>query len=158
MLLVQGAFDARFEDRIFIAAPRARAVVFFEAMEANYLRWHPDHLAFAWTRGRGLGVGNAFAFVERIGGRRMRKAVRIIEVDGDRGFAFEPETPLLRLFLPRMAFAFDPVPGGFDFVATIRLRGIGPLGRRLNRRDFAAVERHMAEEGRNLKAALEGPD
>jgi uncharacterized protein len=34
----------------------------------------------------------------------------------------------------------------------------GPLGRRLNREGFAAVERHMREEGDNLKALLEADE
>ena len=52
--------------------------------------------------------------------------------------------------------AVEPDGGGMVFRAELRLHGIGPLGRRLNKREFDAVELHMAEEGRNLKALLEG--
>jgi len=150
-----GFFSFNFENRTFMAAPPERGFAFFEAMDANYRRWHPDHLDFEWVRGRGLKVGTMFRFSERIAGKTLTKQVRITEVVPNRFFAFEPTGWLMRVFLWRMSFGFRPEPGGFVFEAEIRLRGIGPLGQRLNQREFAAVERHMAEEGRNLKALVE---
>ncbi|WP_231554216.1 hypothetical protein [Halobellus rufus] len=46
---------------------------FFETMEANYLRWHPDHIAFRWIDGAGLNVGSKARFEEEIGGKTQRK-------------------------------------------------------------------------------------
>ncbi|MCC5971963.1 MAG: SRPBCC family protein [Pararhodobacter sp.] len=152
---ITGFFGLTFEDRIFIAATPERGFAFFEKMEENYTRWHPDHIAFEWRKGRGLAVGNVFWFDEWIGGKRMAKQVRLVEVVPARLMVFEPTFWLLRAFLPRMSFAFIPEPGGFIFEAKIVMRGIGALGRRLNRRDFLAVERHMAQEGQNLKNLLE---
>ncbi len=150
-----GFFSLRFEDSIFIDAPPERGFAFFEAMDENYLRWHPDHLGFEWRKGRGIRPGTVFWFRERIGGKVMEKEVRIDEVTPDRFCAFAPTSRLMRAFLPRMSFAFRAEGGGFHFEAVVHLRGVGPMGQRLNRRDFAAVEQHMAEEGRNLKAILE---
>ena len=150
-----GFFSLRFEDSIFIDAPPERGFAFFEAMDENYLRWHPDHLGFEWRKGRGIRPGTVFWFRERIGGKVMEKEVRIDEVTPDRFYAFAPTSRLMRAFLPRMSFAFRAEGGGFHFEAVVHLRGVGPMGQRLNRRDFAAVEQHMAEEGRNLKAILE---
>ena len=148
-------YDFQFEDEIEIAAPPEAGWRFFETMEANYTHWHPDHLKFEWRDGRGLAVGTTFYFEERIAGKLQRKLVRITEVDPGRQFSFTMVNPLFRFFLPHLHFSFDPTPGGFRFGAVIRLHGIGPLGRRLNRREFDAVETHMAEEGRNLKSILE---
>lgn len=155
MLVVDSLYDFHFEDQIAIKAPASAGFAFFEDMEANYTRWHPDHLSFAWRRGRGLSVGNEFHFEETIAGRRQAKTTRIIEVVPDRMFAFAMVNPLFRFFLPRLSFGFEPNGDGFVFRAEIHLHGIGPLGRRLNRREFDAVETHMAEEGRNLKVLLE---
>jgi hypothetical protein len=155
MQQITGFYGLTFEDRIFIAAPPEQGFAFFQQMEASYTRWHPDHIAFEWRKGRGLTVGNVFWFSETINGKRLDKEVRITEVVPDRLLAFEPTSWLFRAFLRRMSFAFHPEPGGHVFEARIVMRGIGPLGRRLNRADFAAVERHMAEEGRNLKILLE---
>jgi hypothetical protein len=149
-------YDFQFEDSIEIAAPPAQGFAFFQSMEDNYLRWHPDHLLFEWRSGRGLQEGNVFYFEERIAGKLQRKEVRITDVVPDRHFAFAPVNPLFRFFLPLLSFGFEPTPSGMTFRAIIRLHGIGPLGRRLNRREFNAVEQHMAEEGRNLKTLLEG--
>jgi len=41
-------------------------------------------------------------------------------------------------------------PGTFRFVAEIFLR-VGPLGARLNKREFDAVREHMRIEGVNFK-------
>ncbi len=143
------------EDEIEIAAQPEAAWLFFEEMEANYTRWHPDHLRFEWRGPKGLAVGNEFYFEETIAGKMQRKLTRITEAELNRGFAFTMVNPLFRLFLPHLSFTFVPIATGFRFRGTIRLRGIGPLGERLNAREFDAVERHMAEEGTNLKALLE---
>jgi hypothetical protein len=148
-------YDFAFEDEIAVAAPPAAGFAFFENMEANYRRWHPDHLKFEWRKGRGLKVGNVFFFEERIAGKLQKKETRITEVVPNRYFAFTMVNPIFRFFLPHLSFGFEPDGQGFVFKAELRLHGIGPLGRRLNKREFDAVETHMAEEGRNLKAILE---
>ena len=155
MQVSTGFFRFRLEDRIFIAAPPATGFAFFDDMAVNYTRWHPDHLGLEWREGRGIVPGTVIWFSERIAGKVLSGEVRITEVVPGRFFAFAPTGWLMRAFLPRMSFAFHPDPGGFVFEAEVWLRGIGPLGRRLNRREFDAVERHMAEEGRNLKRLLE---
>jgi hypothetical protein len=149
-------YDFQFEDEIAaIAAPAERCWAFFEDMETNYTRWHPDHRLFEWREGRGLAVGNVYHFEEVIAGKFLRKTTRITEVIPNRYFAFAMTNPVFRFFLPHLSFGFEPNEAGFVFRAELRLHGIGPLGRRLNKREFDAVEVHMAEEGRNLKALLE---
>ena len=148
-------FDFQFEDSIAIDAPPEAGFAFFEEMEANYTRWHPDHLKFEWRKGRGLAVGNVFYFEETIAGKLQRKETRITEVVPGRYFAFTMVNPIFRFFLPHLSFGFEPEGSGCNFRAVLRLHGIGPLGRKLNKREFDAVEVHMAEEGRNLKAILE---
>lgn len=155
MLRILSFYDFQFEDSIAIDAPPAAAFAFFENMEDNYRRWHPDHIGFEWRQGRGLAVGNVFYFEETIAGKLQKKTTRITEVVPDRYFAFTMVNPVFRFFLPHLSFGFEPDGDGCIFRAELRLHGIGPLGRRLNRREFDAVERHMAEEGRNLKTLLE---
>lgn len=155
MFRVLGFYDMQFEDRTEIGAPPEAAFAFFDSMESNYTRWHPDHLFFEWRRGRKVAVGNVFYFEERIAGKLQKKETRIIEVVPGRYFAFTMTNPLFRFFLPHLSFAFEPSAGGCSFRAEMRLHGIGPLGRRLHQKEFAAVEQHMAEEGSNLKRLLE---
>lgn len=148
-------YDFAFVDSIDIAAAAEDGFAFFEHMDANYLRWHPDHRAFAWRKGHGIAEGNEFAFEEIIAGKKQRKHTRITAVEPNRYFAFTMVNPLFRFFLPHLSFGFEPSWTGFTFAAEIRLHGIGPLGRKLNAREFAAVEQHMKEEGENLKTLLE---
>ena len=143
------------QHEIPIDAPPRDAEAFFARMDENYLRWHPDHLLFEWRQGHGLKPGVRFYFEERIGGNLLKKEVVFTEIVPERRIRFVLTHRLQRLFLPSITFEFIPVADGrCRFRQSIPVR-IGPLGARLNRKGFAAVRRHMAEEGENLKAILE---
>lgn len=145
------------QESLLIAAPPAAAFDFFRQMDSNYRRWHPDHVSFEWLDDTRLAVGSRFRFEERINGKPIRRTDRMNRIVEDRLVEFQPQNALFRLFLRSVSFAMEPEgAGGCRLTQTITLR-IGPLGRWLNRRDFAAVERHMREEGWNLKALLERP-
>lgn len=144
----------RLEQSIEIDAAPDRVFSFFDAMEENYVRWHPDHLSFRWLQSGRLAVGNRFRFEERVHGQRIDRVVRLTEIVPGRMIAFVPENPFVRFLLPRIAFAIESRGEGSRFTQTVRVR-VGPIGRRLNRRGFAAVEKHMREEGENLKAIVE---
>ena len=65
----------RFHETILIQAAPEQVFAFFEAMDANYLRWHPAHRLFRWQQGQGLKEGVIFYFEEVIGGKLMKKRV-----------------------------------------------------------------------------------
>lgn len=155
MLEITGFYTFRFVEEVFINAPASAGFAFFENMQDNYVLWHPDHIDFEWRKGCGLEVGNVFWFKEKIADKTMTKTTRITEVIPDRYFAFEMTNPLFRFFLPKLSFEFAPKDAGFVFRAELCLKGIGPLGRHLNKSEFDAVDIHMVEEGKNLKAILE---
>lgn len=67
---------------------------------------------------------------------------------------FVPDNALVRFFLRRVTFRMEPEGAQTRFTQEIEIR-IGPIGRALNRKGFKAVERHMREEGENLKALME---
>jgi len=145
-------------DSVHIRTSSDRVFAFFDGMADNYLRWHPDHLSFRWVAGRGIAEGVKFHFEERIAGKRLRKTVRLTRVVPGRLIEFAPTNPLFRLVLPSISFAIEADGPGVTVHQAIRLR-IGPLGAWLNRREFAAVARHMHEEGVNMRRLLEGlPD
>ena len=141
-------------DSTWIRADPEQVFDFFEHMERHYLRWHPDHLSFEWLSGRGVREGVVFGFVEQIAGKTLRKKVAFTRVDPGRYMEFAPTSRLLRLLLPRLLFRVEPEGEGVRFDAEIHVR-TGPIGARLNRKEFDAVRVHMAEEGQNLKALLE---
>jgi hypothetical protein len=127
---------------------------FFDSMETNYLRWHPDHRLFRWEQGRGLTPGVVFYFEEVIGGKLLRKRVEFTRVRTDRCLEFTFTNRLLRLILPSIRFQMEPEGENVRLTQEIRIR-TGPVGAWLNRREFAAVRQHMKEEGENLKRLLE---
>ncbi|MCT9097055.1 SRPBCC family protein [Haloarchaeobius sp. HME9146] len=130
---------------------------FFERMDANYERWHPDHVEFRWVDGDGLEAGAEAYFEEHIGGKTQQKTVRFVEVDPDRYIEFKPTSLLVGLLMPSISFTFESHEDGCDVTQRIKVR-TGPIGARLNRREFDAVREHMTEEGENLKAILESGD
>lgn len=140
-----------------IAAPAERIFAFFEDMEANYTRWHPDHITFRWLQEGRQAVGNRFYFEERIHGQHVKRVMRYTKVEKDRLIEFVPDNALIRFFLRRVSFIIEPMEGRCRLTQEVRIR-IGPIGKRLNRAGLAAVEKHMREEGENLKAMAEAND
>ncbi len=138
-----------------IAAAPERVQAFFEAMEENYRAWHPDHVVFRWIdAGRHVQEDSAFYIEERINGQVLKRTMRFTRVEPQRHLEFAPESRLIRFFLKRVVFAIQLTATGCRLTQSLHVR-IGPIGYWLNRRGFAAVERHMREEGQNMKAMLE---
>jgi len=137
-----------------IAAPPEHIFSFFNRMEANYTRWHHDHIAFRSLQDGRQAVGNRFYLEERIHGQHLKRTMRYTKVVPDRLIEFVPDNALVRLFLRRVSFITEPVDGQCRFTQEVQVL-IGPIGRWLNRKGFAAVEKHMREEGENLKAIME---
>lgn len=139
-------------DSIEVNAPVARLFEFFEGMtQERYLRWHPDHKLFRWTAGQGIRRGNRFYFEEVIAGKLLKKSVEFTRIEEDRHIEFAPTFLPMRLFMPRLVFRAELTGRGtFCFIAEIHLR-VGPIGARLNKREFDAVREHMRIEGINFK-------
>jgi len=145
----------RLRDSIWIHTTPEQVFQFFETMDAHYVQWHPDHLLFRWEQGRGVKPGVIFYFEEIIGGTRMKKRVHFTRVQRNRHLEFTFTNRLLAFIVPRLSFHFEPEGTGTRFDAEIVIR-TGPIGARLNRREFQAVRQHMREEGESLKRILEG--
>lgn len=142
------------EDRAKIRTTRQQAFRFFEEMDRRYLDWHPDHVAFRWVKGGALRKGSEFYFEEYIAGKLLKKTVRLTNVVENEHVEFVPTWWLMRTFLPRMLFHIHEEGQHCVVTAQIHLR-TGPLARWLNRKDLAAVRKHMAEEGENMRRILE---
>jgi hypothetical protein len=141
-------------ERVTIRTSPDAVFRFFETMDQNYLRWHPDHILFRWESEPRLREGAQFYFEERIAGELLKKRVRFTRIEPDRVIEFAPVSFLLRLFLPRIMFRITRNGETSEVVQEIQIR-TGPIGAALNRRQFDAVRRHMREEGENMKRLLE---
>lgn len=88
----------------------------------------------------------------------MKKNVVFTRIDEGVRIEFAPTFWLMRLFLPRLVFRLEPIAEHhYRLIAEIFLR-VGPLGARLNRREFDAVRGRMRVEGINLKHFVENRD
>jgi len=142
------------KERARIEGSPERVFRFFEEIETHYEEWHPDHITFRWMDGNGLEQGNKAYFEEEIGGEMMKKTVRFVAVEDGRYIELRPTGRLLGFFLPYISFSFEPDGDGCEFTQRIKIR-TGPIGRRLNRDEFDAVQQHMVEEGENLRTVIE---
>lgn len=140
-----------------VKAPPKEVYRFFEEMEGNYERWHPDHITYRWTEGIGMEQGTEAYFEERIAGKLQKKTVTFVEVTPDRYIEFKPTSLLVGLLMPHISFTIDARSDGCELTQRIKVR-TGPIGARLNKREFDAVRTHMREEGENLKRILETED
>lgn len=127
---------------------------FFENMDDQYKQWHPDHNAFRWIDGGSLEEGSKAYFEEDIGGKTQKKTVRFTRIDPDRYIEFRPTSRVVGFLMPHISFTITPCSDGCEVTQRIKVR-TGPIGARLNRREFDAVRKHMHEEGTNLKHILE---
>lgn len=144
----------RLEETTRVTVPPEAVYGFFEVMESNYERWHPDHIEFRWIDGDGLAEGAMAYFEERIAGELQSKTVRFIEIVPSRYIEFTPTAWLTSILMPSISFTLNPHEAGCDVTQRIKIR-TGPIGAWFNRREFDAVRRHMNEEGENLKTILE---
>jgi len=141
---------------IEIAATPASVYAFFENIQENYTKWHPDHIVFRWTRGDGLVEGAVAYSEQRIHGKVHGMPVRFTKVVPAKRVEFELTNPIARFFAPRYLWLFEETEGGCRFVAEgdVRLGGIVSRLRHVQQA-LAAGRRHLAEEGENLKRLVE---
>lgn len=144
----------KIENSIYIAASTERVYAFFENMEANYLKWHPDHIKFKWVNSKGLKEGNVFYFEEEIGGELLKKETYYTKIVPNSYIEFKMTSRFYRFLLPKMTFIFEAKNSGCLFTQQVEVR-IGPIGRWLNRKQMTEVQKHQQEECENLKRIIE---
>ena len=125
----------------------------FESKE-NYRAWHPDHVDIRWIKGDFLQEGSIGYAEEYLHGQLHRFKFRVTRVVPDKEIGYGAIFPW-SLFAPGNAFIIEPKgENGSVFTAVGRLRA-DALFKKIFRNRLKATERHMKEEGENLKRALE---
>ena len=144
-------------DPVAIEASPLEVWAWLESLPEHYRQWHPDHLSARWVKGRGFRPGAVLAAEEVLHGRRHRLRLTCVGVEPGRRIRYR--------MLPGLGgeFVVAAADGGSTFTAVVAIGTslplVGPvvdavLHRTLGGR-IAAVARHQAEEGQNLKALLE---
>jgi len=143
-------------DSIKIKAPPEQVFNFLTGLKdtESYKAWHHDHVVMRWIKGEPFQEGSVVYFEEYLHGKLHKGKFMGTKVITNRLIAYRPPFPLSILF-PENQFIMEPTDdGGCIFTASIKIR-MGPLGKKLSRKQIDGVKRHMKEEGENLKAILE---
>ena len=126
--------------------------------KVSYQAWHPDHVDIRWIKGEPLEEGSIAYAEEYLHGVLHKLKFRITKIVPNRAIEYSPLFPL-SLLAPGNRFLIEPKgEESCIFTATGSLRLPGWLFRKGNKNlmnKLEATERHMKEEGENLKRAIE---
>jgi hypothetical protein len=144
-------------DSIEIEATPEQLFDWLERMPDEYRSWHPDHVSCRVLKGSMLEVGSEIECEEYLHGKLHSMRFRMTKVIPGRRLEFAIEG------MGRGAFEAQGVGESVTFVAELDIGSEAPmLGRLFDivfqtffGRRIDEMRRHMAEEGRNLKAILE---
>jgi uncharacterized protein YndB with AHSA1/START domain len=140
-------------DSIRIDSPPKPVWEWLSGLSEHYTEWHPDHVSAEWEHGEPNQVGSILRAVEDLGGTREVLRFEMTSVEPPHRLEYRIRGPISML-LPGGAFAVVSDDRGSRFTATISYR-FGRLTERLFKRRTAALQRHMKEEGENLKRIIE---
>ncbi len=146
------------ENSIEINAPAERIWNFLYHIEEHYLDWHPqDHAYFRWTKGKPLEVGSRLEAEETIEGEIMEIKGTCIESIPNHKITLKPDWPL-SFMCPRLEWMIEDSGGKVVFRAQTYFRfGRLYLAFKFNKvkQMLSKTEKHMIEEGQNMKAFVE---
>jgi len=141
---------------IEIDASPQRVYAFFEKIEQNYAKWHPDHRVFRWVTDGGLKQGAVAYSEQMMHGKLHKLRARFTKVIPNRIVEFKWVNPIIRFFAPRNVWIFEATDTGCKFIAEGDVR-IGWISSRMKRVRIALDQgrAHLKEEGENLKQLVE---
>ena len=149
------------EDSIEIDAPPEAVFNFLLGLtdDTSYKAWHPeDHISLKWIKGKPWAVGSIVHAREYIHGVVHKLKFVVTRMTPNRFVEYSPTFWLMRVFIPKNQFIIEPAAKGcvFKAVGTYKVGRIGKLLARKRIADgIASIEKHLKEEGENLKANVE---
>ena len=125
----------------------------------NYTIWHPqDHIKVIWTEGKPFEVGSKLYSEQRVFGKVQKYNAKIQEIIPNRKIVFTFKFPV-SLISPEIEWRIEPKGSNTVFTAISYLRA-GYLLKKVFKKGMNKLieehNRHVGEEGENLKKLLEG--
>ena len=125
----------------------------------NYTTWHPeDHIKLIWTEGKPFELGSKMYSEQRVFGKTQKYNGLIKEVIPKRKVVFKFTFPV-SLISPEIEWRIEPKESGTVFTAISYIRA-GYFYKKIFKKDMKKLitehNRHVSEEGENLKKILEG--
>ena len=127
--------------------------------DETYRQWHEsDHVSCRWLKG-GPGVEGSELYIELyIDGKLHKKKFKVAEIIPNKKIVYTPLSFLQKAFCPKGEF-FIEFDGDFCLLIaskTYRLGGIiETFFREKIRKGLSGIQKHMQEEGENMKRILE---
>ncbi|MBW2560314.1 MAG: SRPBCC family protein [Deltaproteobacteria bacterium] len=127
--------------------------------DASYRAWHKDdHVSFRWLKGQPWAEGSVMYVEEYLHGKLHKLKFVVTKIVPNEKIEYAPVSRLLRKFFPKNQFIIEQKGESCLFIAsgTYRVGWIGKafFGKAIEK-GLASVEKHMKEEGENLKKILE---
>ncbi len=143
------------KDAIAIKVTPERIEEWLLDIDKHYQEWHPEHVKWVNLDGS-LEEGSTFYFEEYLDGRLIKSKCRItrLERNDKTTMEFRGLSIHERLLGVRGSLLVEPTGDGCMVTATISLR-FGWLVSRVFKKMGQAIQKHMKEEGENLKRILE---
>ncbi len=131
---------------------------FFVNLEKNYKSWHPeDHVVFKWTKGKPMELGSHFYAEEIMGGKLFKIKGFAYEVVPHRKIFFKYSFPFFFFFFCNGSLIeTNGSSSVFTAISYIRAGNFfSKLFKKEMMKNIDIHEKHVREEGENLKAILE---
>ena len=124
----------------------------------SYQSWHPDHVDIHWIKGEPLQEGSIVYAEEYLHGDLHKLKFRITKIVPNRVIEYRSLFPL-SILAPGNTFLIEPKGGNrciFTAMGSLRIpRWLFEKLHKKHKGKIEATEKHMKEEGENLKRALE---
>jgi uncharacterized protein YndB with AHSA1/START domain len=127
--------------------------------DKSYRAWHSDdHVALRWLKGSPWQEGSVIYAEEYIDGELHKLTFVVTRIVPNREIEYVPVSRFRRRYAPKYTFSVEPKDTSCVFTATVHVRvPLLPrlLAKKRVERGLSSVQKHMKEEGENLKRILE---
>ncbi|MCK4399309.1 MAG: SRPBCC family protein [Methanophagales archaeon] len=141
------------KDTIEIKTTPENIFEWFAHLDENYSAWHPDHVKCCWVKGEPAEEGSIFYAEEYLHGKLHKLKFLITKIEPNRKIEFKLLFPM-SIICPTGSFIIESREKRCIFTATLSFR-FGWLFSKLAKNRVEAIEKHIKEEGNNLKRLLE---
>ncbi len=147
------------KDSIEIKTTPEKIWEFFTNLEQNYKTWHPeDHVLFKWTKGRPWEEASTFYAEQYVMGKITKYKGTIVESVPYRKIVSKFSFPI-SVVSPKIEWLIETKGSNSVFTAITYLRA-GSLLSKISKKGMKTLieahDKHVREEGENLKKILEG--
>ena len=121
-------------------------------LDENFHAWHPDHVKCRWLKGKPAEEGSILYVEEYLHGKLHKIKFLITKIEPNRKIECKLLFPM-SLICPKGSFIIESKRESCIFTATLSFR-FAKFFLTFAKNRVEAIEKHMKEEGENLKRLL----